>query len=351
MLKLDFRNAFNSIHRDKMLKSVQEKAQVIYPLVHAAYSTPSFLFLGERIIQSADSLGPLLFCLAIHDVVSNLRSEFTAFYLDDGTLGGSLEDIKADLAYIEDAAKDINLFLNCSKSEIICVDDSICSSILSVTPSIQVIDPSDATLLGSPIGSTASIDAVLQSKINHLKFLGTRLKLLHTHDALCLLRNAFILPKVLYILRTSPCFKSDLLSVFHDVQRSLFEDICSIHLDDPGWLQESLPITSGGLGIRSVALFVPSAYLASAAGSSSTTLTILPTRLASSPELSHHQEALQLWSSNHSAPPPTGLEASKQSAWDAPRVKACFPSLLDLAIMASLQPVYLLPRGKSLVLG
>ena len=195
MLKLDFRNAFNSIRRDKMLKSVQEKAQVIYPLVHAAYSTPSFLFLGERIIQSADSLGPLLFCLAIHDVLSNLRSEFTAFYLDDGTLGGSLEDIKADLAYIEDTAKDINLFLNCSKSEIICVDDSICSSMLSVTPSIQVIDPSDATLLGSPIGSTASIDAVLQSKINHLKFLGTRLKLLHTHDALCLLRNASSCPK------------------------------------------------------------------------------------------------------------------------------------------------------------
>ena len=106
MLKLDFRNAFNSIRRDKMLKSVQEKAQVIYPLVHAPYSTPSFLFFGDCIMQSAegvqqgDPLGPLLFCLAIHDVVSNLRSEFTAFYLDDGTLDGSLEDIKADLAYI-----------------------------------------------------------------------------------------------------------------------------------------------------------------------------------------------------------------------------------------------------------
>ena len=114
-------------------------------------------------------------------MISNLRSEFTAFYLDDGTLGGSLEDIKADIAYIEDAAKDINLFLNCSNSEIICVDDSTCSSMLSVIPSIQVIDPSDATLLGSPIGGTASIDEVLQSKINQLKFLGTRLKLIYIY--------------------------------------------------------------------------------------------------------------------------------------------------------------------------
>ena len=126
---------------------------------------------------------------------------------------------------------------------------------LSVTPSFQVIDPSDATLLGSPIGGTASIDAVLQSKINHL--LGTRLKLLHTHNALCLLRNAFSLPKVLYDSRTSPCFKSDILSVLDDVQRLLLEDICNIHLDDPGWLYASLPITSGGLGIRSVALLAP----------------------------------------------------------------------------------------------
>ena len=115
-------------------------------------------------------------------MISNLRSEFTVFYLDDGTLGGSSEDIKADLAYIEDAAKDINLFLNCSKSEIICVDNSTCSSMLSVTPSIQVIDPSDATLLGSPIGGTASIDEVLQSKINQLKFLGTRLKLIYIYN-------------------------------------------------------------------------------------------------------------------------------------------------------------------------
>ena len=30
-------------------------------------------------------------------------------------------------------------------------------------------------------------------------------------------------------------------------------------------------------------------------------------------------------------PHATGLEASKQSSWDAPRVKACFSSLLDLA--------------------
>ena len=136
LLKLDFKNAFNSIRQDKMLTSVSVLAPLIYPLVHAAYSQPSLLFFGDAVIhseedvQQGDPLGPLPFCLAIHDIISNLNLEFSAFYLDDSTLAGFLEDVKADLAYIENAAKRINLELNCSKSEMICIDYKTQSSML-----------------------------------------------------------------------------------------------------------------------------------------------------------------------------------------------------------------------------
>jgi hypothetical protein len=99
MVKLDFSNAFNSIRRDKMLQSVWEKAPWIYPLVYTSYHQPSLLFFGQSSIRSAegvqqgDPLGPLLFCLSIHDVLVNLQSEFKVFYLDDRTLGGSPEDV------------------------------------------------------------------------------------------------------------------------------------------------------------------------------------------------------------------------------------------------------------------
>ena len=60
------------------------------------------------------------------------------------------------------------------------------------------------------------------------------------------------------------------------VQRHLLESICNVHLSDNAWLQASLPVKSGGLGIRSFAMLAPSAFLASAAGSSDLTKAILP---------------------------------------------------------------------------
>ena len=63
-------------------------------------------------IQQGDPLGPMLFCLGIHNLVSSLSSEFTVFYLDDGTIGGSFEDFESDLLKIENQGKALGLFLN-----------------------------------------------------------------------------------------------------------------------------------------------------------------------------------------------------------------------------------------------
>ena len=94
IIKLDFGNAFNNIRRDKMLHSVLSKAPELLPLAHCSYQYPSFLFFGEFSFSSAEGvqqgvpLGPLLFCLAIHDTIVSLKSEFNVLYLEDGTLGG-----------------------------------------------------------------------------------------------------------------------------------------------------------------------------------------------------------------------------------------------------------------------
>ena len=98
-----------------------------------------------------------------------------------------------------------------------------------------------------------------------LEKLGERLKVLQAHDALCLLRNAFSFPKLLYALHTAPCYQSILLSSFDSLQRSLLESICNIHPTDSGWLQASLPAAFGGLGVRSAVMLAPSAFLADGA--------------------------------------------------------------------------------------
>ena len=107
LLKINFRNAFNSIRRDLMLHAILDKAPQLLPLAFSAYRYSSFLFHGGNVISSAegvqqgDPLGPLLFCLSIHDLISGLSSVFRAFYLDDGTLGGPIEVLQEDLSYLE----------------------------------------------------------------------------------------------------------------------------------------------------------------------------------------------------------------------------------------------------------
>ena len=33
------------------------------------------------------------FCIALHDLINTVKSEFSAFYLDNGIIGGSSKDV------------------------------------------------------------------------------------------------------------------------------------------------------------------------------------------------------------------------------------------------------------------
>ena len=107
IVKLDFKNTFNSLRRDKMLLAMRELAPALYPFVHSSYFSSFSLFWHDSVLQSAegeqqgDPLGPLLFCLSIHDLCSQLKSEFNVWYLDDGSVGGTREDISHDLEIVQ----------------------------------------------------------------------------------------------------------------------------------------------------------------------------------------------------------------------------------------------------------
>ena len=104
LLKVDFANAFNNVRRDIMLKELRSKHPEFYAMVWQAYSSGSNLFFGKDIIKSltglqqGDVLGPFLFALSIQKMVSELKSTFNIWYLDDGSLGGDpyivLDDLK-----------------------------------------------------------------------------------------------------------------------------------------------------------------------------------------------------------------------------------------------------------------
>ena len=341
LLKLDFKNAFNTLRRDKMLESVKEYAPELFTLVLSAYEQPSLLFCGDHIVESAegvqqgDPLGPLLFCLAIQPLVLKLRSEFNVFYLDDGTIGGCVEDVIHDLQLVEEEAGRAGLQLNRRKTELICDDSNACEAVLSAVSELQVITCGQATLLGTPIGSVGLIDTTISSKIEKLKLMGGRLQHLSSQDALLLLRNSFAIPKALYILRTAPCFLSEQLEVFDGALRSILSQVLNIDLDqDMAWLQASLPVRSGGLGVRRAAQLAPSAYLASAAGCSALIQQIVPPSVPPSVRAlpdANVESAISVWSQHHSQPPPPSPDSTRQRVWDAPHIEATYNVLLEQA--------------------
>ena len=92
-----------------------------------------------------------------------------------------------------------------------------------------------------------------------------RLKLISSHDALIILRNC-LSTLVNFTLRASPCTGHSSLTKFDDILRKAICSIVNVNLSDDQWLQASLPVRLGGLGVRSVSSLAPSAFLASAPG-------------------------------------------------------------------------------------
>ena len=318
VIKLDFKNAFNCLRRDTVMAAVRDVAPELFRFVYSAYQTPSSLFCGDHVLQSeegvqqGDPLGPLLFCLAIHPLVTKLTSEFKVFYLDDGTLGGSAQSVLHDLQLVEREAAELGLQLNCSKSELICCNSSSREAILSEAPGLLITSCDQAMLLGTPLGGLEGIGYSIKQKADKLELMGERLRVMQSQDALLLLHHSFAIPKMLYVLRTAPCFLSSELEMFDNMLRNIFSSIVNVSMaSEPAWLQASLPVRAGGVGIRRTVQLAPSAFLASAAGCSELIHNILPPRLHNISD-PHTEAALACWSGHHDHPPPTAPESHYQ---------------------------------------
>ena len=125
-------------------------------------------------------------------------------------------------------------------------------------PGLQTVKLKEAKILGAPLGK--SVGDNIQRKVEKLRLMGDRLQLLQSQDALLLLRYSFAIAKVMHILRSSPCFSSPQLKVFDDALRDIIGDIINARIDDSAWAQASLPVRSGGIGIRSAVQLAPSAF-------------------------------------------------------------------------------------------
>ncbi len=156
-----------------------------------------------------------------------------------------------------------------------------------------------------------------------------------SHDSLFLLRNVLTAPRLMYLLRTAPCTESPELPLYDAVLRDSLSATLNVDLNDERWLQASLPVRWGGLGVRGVVLLAPSAYLASAASTTELTSALLPARLRDI-EDSGIATAMRAWTRqatnpSTSASPLIPPASSMQHAWDDPCCKVQADRILDSA--------------------
>ena len=179
VVKIDFSNAFNSIRRDSILAAVADSIPDIYRFCYLSYHDTSILQFGQQTIESqegvqqGDPLGPLLFSLAVHPLLTSLSSNLALGYLDDFTLGGPLNTVATDVASIRSKGASLGLSLNAKKSEVISRSGNISNSQFT---DFRQLTPDSATLLGAPIFSGQAMDDILSILYEDLKLAVDRLQ-------------------------------------------------------------------------------------------------------------------------------------------------------------------------------
>ena len=325
IVKIDMRNAFNSVRRDHVLNVVGSRAPSLLPLLHQAYSRPTPLyFRGTEIssctgVQQGDPAGPAIFALAVDDIARSAKSPLNVWYLDDATIGGPVRQVFEDLKAIIPRLEDIGLFVNTGKCEVITsrLGSPDLSLILGILPNVQIVRHDSASLLGSPL-TAESAESLLSDREVSLHTMIDRLHHIEPHHAFFLLKNSLWVPKLLYTLRTSPCHRTSLPSLerIDEYLKEALSSLTNISFNESSWAQAVLPVGSGGLGLRRLTELALPAYIASLHSSSLLVKRILPSDLHFDVDL-RSGLAIKDRTTKHPAlaEPPPPLRSS-QKAWD-----------------------------------
>lgn len=161
------------------------------------------------------------------------------------------------------------------------------------------------------------------------------LQQLLAHVALTLLRGCLSVPKLTYIMRTSPTwlFPNE-ISQLDDDLKVILQTVLNVHLNESQWLQASLPVRHGGLGIRRMQDTNVSAFLASSHGVRGLVAKILNVQ-GDNICVPYAEEALSAWCLDC---PATELPEDRcvQRVWDDRLCRARYEQLLDAAVGADI---------------
>lgn len=169
LVKLDFQNAFNTVHRQPTLQECAGLFPGYSPFLWQMYSTPSNLVYQseciafESEIQQGDPVGPMLFCATIYPVVPSLQSPLNSWYM---TVSWGRSKCRFGKRACSDCiAEKHGLQLNFAKWETFVFggteeeSDRVWQSIENVIPGMLRLGNADLCLLSAPMTDAAIVPA------------------------------------------------------------------------------------------------------------------------------------------------------------------------------------------------
>ena len=329
LVKVDVRNAFNTVRRDVMLKIFSNRCPEAYRLAFQAYSTPTPLHIGESTIpsccgvQQGDPLGPVGFSLAVDDCARSMKSPLNVWYLDDATLAGPVGVVAKDLLNLQSQLPELGLELNSAKCEFAVLGKpsevlhaSIVDAMQAALPGIRETPLEHLNLLGSPLHETG-IQAATDIAAGTVSMLCDRIRALDTHTAVFFLAHHVSAPRLQYLLRSSPMYRNQVgLRGIDEIVRSTLTDVCNVNIGDRAWIQATLPARHGGLGVRSVERLALPCHIASITAATPLICAIIPS-IVDSDAPSALKPALDCFRTLTGVTEfPDSSVSGQQSAWD-----------------------------------
>ena len=117
-------------------------------------------------------------------------------------------------------------------------------------PGVRVVEACDLSLLGAPV-DIQGIPGNVNEKRETLERMTSKLEVLNPHQAFVLLKNAFAIPNLQYVLRASPAYLCrEELCIF---DRALFGSlgrVANVSLEGDVCKQAGFLVNFGGLGCR-----------------------------------------------------------------------------------------------------
>ena len=275
----------NCVNRNAFLSEIRYHFPTLARWTCWCYGGRSDLFFGDYIlhsttgVQQGDPIGPMLFSLAIHALVKELALDhglsLSVFYLDDGILCGSAENVGRALRRIQELGPRMGLSLKMSKCSLICPSGSLSDAASRNFPTELLFEEetgeSRVTLngnfqfLGAAFGDGEFCEGVLQKRVDKATELIKRIaKFENTQIGFRLLRNCAGFCKVLYSMRTgSPDSHENALAKFDAATRQGFESLTGLGPQGDEWEQATLGFKNSGLGLRSAVAHSSAAYVSS----------------------------------------------------------------------------------------